>query len=480
MSATLTAAAYPVLAFLLTYLVHSTVVFGAAWLVSRRWRARPGVREVIWKVAVVMTLVTTAAETYTNNTERLRAERMRPAEAGVHPPGARSESALQPRDGATRLLPGSLHVPHPAAVQVDLSVPAPWAVTIALLWALGALGGVAQHVRARRRLTTNIARGELPADAQLLALIERLRRRMNIRRALRVIPVRGAGSPFAVGRSTVVIPNTFWSELPEAQREAILAHELAHLARCDVPWLNAGTVLARIFFFQPLHRVARAKITEVAEFLCDEIATDCTGCHTALAESLLALAEHLSLARRMSVAHMAAASGAPLLQRIERITSGLPISPRLPRARVAGPSIVVMACLTWALTPAMMPAPTEISPSQRANAAGHAQVRPASADLDPRVWNTYMVHTHVLGGDTVRTQLGTMGLHEWRRFNPGTDETSGAHLLIVSHGPQGERRLEIVPSPGGDVVRFELNGVPAAYDASARRWLADRLADLKS
>src|SRR5438105_9791511 len=46
------------LAWLLTYLIHSTVLLGVAWLVTRRRRLEPAAVEVLWKVALVAGLVT--------------------------------------------------------------------------------------------------------------------------------------------------------------------------------------------------------------------------------------------------------------------------------------------------------------------------------------------------------------------------------------------------------------------------------------
>src|SRR5712691_10545901 len=46
------------LAWLLTYLIHSTVLLGVAWLVTRRWRLEPAASDLLWKVALLASLVT--------------------------------------------------------------------------------------------------------------------------------------------------------------------------------------------------------------------------------------------------------------------------------------------------------------------------------------------------------------------------------------------------------------------------------------
>src|SRR6058998_3131192 len=45
-------------AWLLTYLIHSTVLLGVAWLVTRRRRLEPAASELLWKVALLAGFVT--------------------------------------------------------------------------------------------------------------------------------------------------------------------------------------------------------------------------------------------------------------------------------------------------------------------------------------------------------------------------------------------------------------------------------------
>jgi hypothetical protein len=48
--------------WLLTYLVHSTVIVGVAWLVASRRRVSDTVREILWKSALVGGIVTATAQ----------------------------------------------------------------------------------------------------------------------------------------------------------------------------------------------------------------------------------------------------------------------------------------------------------------------------------------------------------------------------------------------------------------------------------
>src|ERR1044072_6656408 len=48
----------PMFAWLLPYLIHSRVLLGLVWLVTRRGRLGPAVSELLWKVALLAGLVT--------------------------------------------------------------------------------------------------------------------------------------------------------------------------------------------------------------------------------------------------------------------------------------------------------------------------------------------------------------------------------------------------------------------------------------
>ena len=98
----------------------------------------------------------------------------------------------------------------------------------------------------------------------------------------------------------IVLPERFFEELDPEQQRAALAHELAHVARRDPEWRIAVEILERVLFFQPLNRLARARLCDSAEFLCDEWAVQQT-------QSPLALARCLSVSGIVVVAGRRAA-----------------------------------------------------------------------------------------------------------------------------------------------------------------------------
>jgi HEAT repeat protein len=97
-------------------------------------------------------------------------------------------------------------------------------------------------------------------------------------------------SPVALGGSEICLPLAALEGLEPAQRRAMLAHELAHIVRRDPQWLILGCVVERLFFFQPLNRLARRGIQESAEYLADEWAAQQSG-GVPLARCLVKVAE---------------------------------------------------------------------------------------------------------------------------------------------------------------------------------------------
>lgn len=75
-------------------------------------------------------------------------------------------------------------------------------------------------------------------------------------------------SPFILGvlRPKIFLP----SELNDAQRAAVLAHERAHLARLDQVWKPLGFVLLSVHWFNPLLWLAYILLCRDIELACDE------------------------------------------------------------------------------------------------------------------------------------------------------------------------------------------------------------------
>ena len=160
------------------------------------------------------------------------------------------------------------------------------------------------------------------SDASLLAMLESLRNAGEVRRTIRVTCAQGLGSPVALGASEIVLPEAALTELDREQQRSMLAHELAHLARRDPTWLALACVIERVFFMQPLNRVARSGMQEAAELLCDDWAVNRTGSGFSLATCLVKVAEWVDTTPRPVPMAGMAEQRSQLVTRIHRLIEG--------------------------------------------------------------------------------------------------------------------------------------------------------------
>src|SRR5213078_2563160 len=104
---------------------------------------------------------------------------------------------------------------------------------------------------------------------------------------------------------TVVIPAWLMEELPAAELNQILLHELAHLSRWD-DWSNlAQKIVKALFFFHPAVWWIERKVSLEREMACDDAVLAENHSPRAYAECLVHLAEKSVLRRGVALAQAA-------------------------------------------------------------------------------------------------------------------------------------------------------------------------------
>jgi beta-lactamase regulating signal transducer with metallopeptidase domain len=128
-------------------------------------------------------------------------------------------------------------------------------------------------------------------------------------------------APITLGlaRPVICLPPRAEIELQRDELEALLAHELAHALRRDPVWLGACRAIEVLFFFQPLNRLARIRLADEAEYLCDDWAVRHTRERLPLASCLTEIASWIvGRERELPVPGMAA-RGKRLELRVRRL-----------------------------------------------------------------------------------------------------------------------------------------------------------------
>jgi beta-lactamase regulating signal transducer with metallopeptidase domain len=289
--------------WLLTYLIHSTVLLTAAWLVSRTLGDRHlQLQETLLRFALIGGLLTTTLQ----------------LGLGVRPlAGAFSFESSVSRASSTAPVEFS-----EGAVSIDatprISADANNAMAVALVatWWLGSVLALLALGRSifdlRRLLHTRRFR---PTGR----IIERLAAAMGLRREVRLSTSKAITVPFATGirQPEICCPERI-CDLATEHQTGLFAHELAHLARRDPAWQLFYRFGEAIMCLQPLNRLVRRRLEEIAEHLTDERAVECTGNRLGLARCLVVLS-HWRASSSLGVPASAFAAGPRLDRRVSRL-----------------------------------------------------------------------------------------------------------------------------------------------------------------
>jgi beta-lactamase regulating signal transducer with metallopeptidase domain len=367
-------AAYLVL-WLLTWLLHSSLLYGAAWLVDRlRLLRAPAAREHLWRAAMLGALLTAGVQAAgLADDVPLRAMLATPGPACALRPAAPSLVCATPApapDAAVTQAAGVAQESSPAPDVAPDSAPdsapvaapasgtrAPssaladsgwtgtlWPRALLALWLAGACV-TALRLGARGWLARRELGERVPASGALADEWERLCATQRVARPPLTIAPALAG-PVSLPNGEVALPPWAADGLHVRQRRALLAHELAHQVRRDPQWLVLGVALQALLWLQPLHRLARARLAALAELQADAWAARAVGDPRALAECLATCAERFADSRAAALGS-AMTRGSLLVERVERLLDGQPACPRASwtvRAGVAG-ALVAAALL---------------------------------------------------------------------------------------------------------------------------------------
>src|SRR6266436_3268877 len=344
------------LAWLLTYLIHSTALLGIAWLVTRGRRLEPAAADLLWKVALLAPLIT--------GTIQSRFELATPA--AVRLPVATAPQA--PSVAEPSIDPSNQSIVRQTTSTTSttstngLSLP----LVVVLLWSVVALASSLYYVARRLILIGRLADRRPVSDGPLAATLAELRRTTGYRRRVHLTMARTISSPVALGLSEICMPELALSELGAEQQRSMLAHELAHLARRDSLWLAGASLIERVFFFQPLNRLARRELETSAEYLSDEWAMRKTGSAVALAKCLATVAEWIQASPLGVPVAGLAERRSFLVSRISRLLEGrLPSSPASRRGWAAAAALGVV--VTIAAAPRVSSPPGPLSLRERGN-----------------------------------------------------------------------------------------------------------------
>ncbi len=200
-------------------------------------------------------------------------------------------------------------------------------------------------------------------DEQLRRRVADLAGELGLRRSVRLVSSARLHVPVAFGlaRPTIGLPADFTGRFSPAQQDAMLAHELAHLAARDPAWLLLADAAAALLWWHPLSWWMRRQLRAALETAADEASLLVANGPGVLAECLVELGARLRQQRSFGSIGVAGFRSA-LGRRVEQLLKlhGRAWSPpsrlRSACAKLMGPIALVtvaLICTAW-MTPATL------------------------------------------------------------------------------------------------------------------------------
>ncbi len=262
-----------------------------------------------------------------------------------------------------------------------------------LLLCIYGLGTLLTGIRlaASWRAVRRLQHRALPVRTDVwLQRFETLIQRLGLtERPIRLLHSPEVNVPMAMGawNPAIVIPSqiigdTRLATVSQSAIDAILIHELAHLARADFDWQLLERVVGVALWFHPLAWIAQRRSAFVRERACDEFVVYTTADAPGYAETLLSLAAMRSRARTLALGVAAVRLGT-LARRLEAIQhsqgSQRLCAPRLIRVAAAGVAMLLATLLASVAV-------------EHVKAAGNPAIGPPSIfnvdEVDEREWGT--------------------------------------------------------------------------------------------
>jgi len=231
-----------------------------------------------------------------------------------------------------------------------------------IVWMLGFILFMTKAGLARLLFLHSHRRGRMTNDKALAARVQSLAGRLRLRRTIRVTEARDLHGPIAFGifRAGIGLPEGFCTHFTRTQQDAMLVHELAHLAAHDPAWYWLSDVVTALLWWHPLAWWSRRKLRAASEAAADEASLLLENGPDLLAQCLVQLAQHLTRRQARGWPGVAGAGGfrSGLGRRVARLIhlnghQWRPVN-RLGSSLVkttapAALAIAVIACTAWAL-----------------------------------------------------------------------------------------------------------------------------------
>ena len=378
---------------------------------------------------------------------------------------------------ATPVMPTAKEVTPPAGLALPSVNPVAAAMA---LYALPAAILLLITFLALARLIALQARADVLVDGHWLSALARAQRRMGFKHGTALLTSNELASPISWGviRPVILLNSRAVEAADEA--EAIIAHELAHVARLDWLKLLLARVATALFWFNPLVWVLAREAHQLREETADDTVLAANIVDTDYAQLLVGVARHECPGLLLG-AHGVAPSKSSLARRVARVLDGRQV--RGPVARpfalgvFAGAVLVAAPLAALTLTPAAPEAPklaVAHTPAGKPIAPYYpeaAATAEAPTDLGHIIASGVStgVHTAVAAATAIAPEVATREADNFRVESPNGATVEGKNGMIVARSPTGATSTIYPPDAQGrrKIVAIAPNGaksVTYSYD----------------
>src|SRR3954452_2407081 len=216
------------------------------------------------------------------------------------------------------------------------------------------------------RLITLRARADVLVDGHWLSALARAQRRMGFKHGTALLTSDDLASPISWGLMRPVILLNSRAVEATGEAEAIIAHELAHVARMDWIKLLLARVATALFWFNPLVWLLAREAHQLREEAADDAVLAADIVDTDYAQLLVGVARHECPGLLLG-AHGVAPSRSSLARRVARVLDGKTV--RGPAARSFGLGVFVGALVVAAPLAALTLTPGASKAAKKAASA---------------------------------------------------------------------------------------------------------------
>jgi len=195
-----------------------------------------------------------------------------------------------------------------------------WGIFLALgiVWLAGASVSLWIWRKRQRQFSSDLESGVCLKEGREFEILQRIKRKLSITNHVALMVCKSVTEPgvWGIRKPVIVFPENMTAELQDAELEAVLIHELAHVSRKDNLFSYVQKVISSLFWFYPVIWWIDRQLLAERERACDDRVIEAGGRSRVYAAGLLKV---LKFGLGFRMAGVSCASGSNLKKRIDHI-----------------------------------------------------------------------------------------------------------------------------------------------------------------